>query len=1038
MSEISFSYIFGCSMNHNIISLCLNSDNICTGSATGEIAIWKKNKGWEVGVICSLPEDTPCICLCIVPPAIEIQRFLGAQSLIISLHANNKIRAWDINDGKCLAYSGELFLEENNLQHIVSSSNGNAIVAGENDIFVVDVYHMTRISYFNTETKVLDLICYKDEIIAADCKKLYIFNMNSEYMAEGTVKVFEKLVNKPKLACKDNMLFISRHNELFVLNKLKLSENNVYSITFGSNISYLDISSNNIVVMVNHYIYCYLMAELINYDPKVNKNPRPRQYILSFSSKIHKVFGDLVYMTDENSIYSYDMTTSKTENYKFFLPDNDFSILNPEEKITSRNILITTELLYAIGTNAGKTIVFTINSQSKLIYFYSKTEVTTIHLHKNSLIIGYRNETISFWNFQIQQGTVSNLFPEKTIEVWASHVKVIIKIDFSKRNIDFFNEMSWKSSKISWADIGIGQCESGSILLISFETKEILCYFQALMSMIVKAHMYLNLEYLAVNCANGNIYIFNMTLQAIEREITGDSVLNFDNIGIINGDLLKNMNKSDTYLPCIQFYFAESSKKAVEVKFLTIGKTYFPSLNINLAKFIKASHQYTQDYIDSITAVISKDLFKQGIFGINKALSFKCDWVSSIHANSLRVASLLSLGLQTPQLKTDTMSLIIYSLNPVFHLRTKLLDYIEFEPEIIQIASKLLFSQKKKSLRSSKRAMSNAVGTNFSNEKYHCQRIFISLFEAISITILTCESIYAKSLQNPIIIDLLIKMLKSGESGYILLACEMMKKAQYLLADQLKDSQLEDIMKELLLYSCKDFKHVNKSFFYKVITSLAMKNLTKFCKTLGSEIKNNDLDSNYQHNVLFIIEFFIIHHYLESTSVLDDLGDFLLIAHNLKAFTDDKNYSSDFTSVLQTFVSLLPMTKQSQEGRFLIIGLPTGWLTIYDLKSDKKWKSFHVFETTISALDTRNSYIACYSSQENLVKILKIDQGLFGGMIGHGDIKMIERIPLNEIEPLAGSYQDMLKIMKIRWIGYRNLSVIRENRQEYIISASKI
>ena len=1041
MSGISFSYVFGSSIDHIILSLCLNSDSICTGSATGEIAIWKKNNQWEVGVICSLSEETSCIGLCIISSSSEILRLLGTSSLIISLYANSKLRAWDINDGKCISYSKDLFSEENNLQHITSTSNGNIIVTGKNEIFVVDIFKMNRIRYFNTENDVFDIKIYKEEIIAVDCNKLYIFDMNNDETTDGIIKNFDKNVHEPKLVYDGDLLIMSRYNELIIIHKsaaISLSETNYSILTVGSKVLYLDISNNKVFVMIYHHIYCYSKTDLIKYTINSSFIPKPKKHQINLSPKLYQVYNDLIFMTDQKNIFSYEITTEKTETYKFFLPENDFSILNSEEIITARNILISSELLYAIGTNTGRTIVLTVDSLSKLVYFYKKTEVTAIYLHKNSLIIGYINETLSFWNFEIQHGTVYYSFPEKTVEIWASYLTGIIPIEYSKRNIDYFNKESWTQSKNSWVGIGLGQCESGAISLISFETKEVLCYFQALMSPIIKASMYLNLEYLTVSCANGKIYIFNMIIQALEREISGDSVINFDNIEVANENMLKTIDKSERIISSLEFYFVENSKKAIEVKIITIGKSSFPSLNINLAKLIKAKQPYPKTLLYSVGAIISSNLFKQGIFGVNKALSFKCDWVDSRYANSLRIASLISLGLDPPHLSPDTVSLIIYSLNPQFELRTKLFNHIELDPEVVEIAENLMFSNNNQLARTDRRAMTFAACSNFSVEKYHCQRIFLSLIDAMSISILACASISSKTLKNTKIIDFLIKMLKSGESRYILLACEMIKKIQGLLSDDLKDSQLEDIIKELLLYSCKDFKNVSKTFFYKVITCISMIRLPIFCKTLANEIKNNELDPNYQCAVARALEYFVKHHYLDSTTALNELGDLFLLAHSLKAFTENRDYSTIYLSTIRTLSSLLPMVKLTQEGRYLLIGLPTGLLNIYDLKSDKKWKSINVFGTTIFAIDTRESYIACYSLQENAIRILKIDQGYFGGILGQGDVKIIERIYLEEVEPLIANYHTMLKIMKIQWTGNKSLSLMRENKQEYIISVSKI
>ena len=479
----------------------------------------------------------------------------------------------------------------------------------------------------------------------------------------------------------------------------------------------------------------------------------------------------------------------------------------------------------------------------------------------------------------------------------------------------------------------LAQCENGAVLLVSFETQEILCYFQALNSHITNAVMFLSVEYLAVSCANGNIYIFNMIIQAIEREITGDSVFLFDCRKVLPEKSLID-DKNEEICACLHWFFVDPPKKAVNVKFISIGTGYLPSLQLNLQKLVKNKGRYSKTIIKNIETIINGGIFKQGVFSVNKAISFKCNFIESKHFNSLKIAGLLTLGLKPSKQASDSVSFIIYSLKSNFNLRVQLIDYLDYDEDLLKLAESLLFS-KIKAKRTSKRAMTHASCTNFSNEKYHCQRVYISLLEALGITILASFSIISRKIQNNPI-SLLIQMIKSGEEGYILTGCELLYQGNFLFSSVMTPKETEEIIKELLLYSCKSFKNTKREYFYRTLTCIGLNNLTIFFQTLATEIKHNDFEDLYKCTILFLCEYFIQSHFLEASSVLDDIGDFLLRANETKVTADNKDFNGDFTTLLQSFASLLPMLNISQDFRYLITGLPTGWLNLYDLKAGKK------------------------------------------------------------------------------------------------------
>jgi hypothetical protein len=72
------------------------------------------------------------------------------------------------------------------------------------------------------------------------------------------------------------------------------------------------------------------------------------------------------------------------------------------------------------------------------------------------------------------------------------------------------------------------------------------------------------------------------------------------------------------------------------------------------------------------------------------------------------------------------------------------------------------------------------------------------------------------------------------------------------------------------------------------------------------------------------------------------------------------------------------------------------------------------------------------------VKTVKIEQGILGSIIGNGDMRVVEKLVLGEIDPVAVSYQELMRTVRMRWVDMKTLSIFRENKQEYLYMVKKI
>lgn len=1035
MSGLSSAFMFGGHFSHSITCISGHSSTIITGSATGEIVYWKKHENYTPGVFCALPTDSACISLCIVPANKEIAAMCSTQWLVVSLHEKSKVRMWDSVDGKCLAYSADLFAENNDLTLLTKSIEDFVLVAGKTEIYMIDVYRMQSVKFFYTERAILSITCHQNKLYTQTIGKLYIFDLQDDFENSSCaiLDIWVIIEEKTYIGVIKDLIIISNSQQLYILSKGSKSGSSIQILNLSDKIRYLTQTENSILVCLDGLIKIYKQSDIVKYYKDPRHIPNHERIVTGSCPNCYSIVLKTLIFSDGSDLKTLNIESKKIDKHKWNIEEQNFNILNIGEKVTTYNLCINEGVLIGIGTDIGRVILTTLTHSSTSVYFNKKSEVSSIYMNNSILAVGYKDETLSFWSYTPCKGTTYHTLPLKTIEVWTSPVKIMVPLSYSKRNIDYLNEMSWKNAKSNWKTIILAQSETGAVMLTCFEKLDIVSHFQALKSSITNATMFLNLEYLAISCANGHIYIFNMTVLALEREIIGEAVLNFDNIELVDNKLIKSLDRTDRFTACYEFYYVEPVRKCIEIKYITLGYDNFPVLHINLAKIVKEK----PEMITHVIPVINSGNLRSGIYGKSKAFAFKNDWVQSLHLNAVRVASMIALNLPPPTLHFNNVSMIVAALPSNSNLRGRLLEFIMISNEVIHVCESILKPHSKQ-VRHAKRTLKHSSSINFSCEKYHSQRIFVSIPEVLAIVALACACIKGHFTKPDLVIEHLILMIKSSDEGYILLATELLNRGLTTFSKSLQETQVSELSKELLLYSCKNFKNVAKDYFYKIATKIGLIHIRTFIKTLTSDIKNHDLDKNYQQQIFFTIEYFILHHFLEATSALEDLGDFILKANDIKNNFPNTLFGQHFITVLQTFAGLLPMVALSSDSKLMIIGLPTGWVYVYDLKASHKWKPLKVFTTIISALDIRENCIACYSSQESCVKTVKIEQGILGSIIGNGEMRIIEKLVLGGIDQVAVSYKELMRTVRMRWVDMKTLSIFRENKQEYLYMVKKI
>lgn len=1028
MSGLASAFLFAGNFPHLISCISGNSSTIVTGSLTGDIVYWKKNDNYIPGVFCAVPSNSPCIQLIVIPGSKELSNLCEIPWVVVSLHEKSKIRVWDLNDGKCLSYSDDIFPESNGLVFLAKLNDGHVIVSGNNKAYMIDVFKMQSLRYFCTEKKILGISCYKNKFFAQCIDKIYVFDTNEKENSSWVI--LENWVSaqaKIFIDSYENLLVIGSSQDLQIVLKNDKEEFSIQKLKLLSAVKYLILTEVNCIISLDNMIMIYELSDIVNYHKSRKYLLNPSIINTDFNSVCYGFIGNKIVTTDGKDLRTFDINDKSFKDHRWIFEDQNFNFLDKHDHITIYNICLTEDLLLGIGTDTGKVILLTPTYSKIYIFFHANSKVLSFYMHNNILAVSYKNETLVFWAYKPCQGTNNYTQPLRVIEVMGGPIKNMMPISNLKRKVNCFNEMSWVTTKARWKNMVLGQCKTGVIMIICFKKLSINFYFQALKSNIVRVIVLLNLDYLAICYTNGHIYLFNMVMLAFEREVVGEALEIFDIECDVNGKICRSFDKNDRFTVCYEFYYMEPIKKHIEVKYVSLGNVRFPVLQCDIGK-IKQNPKLAAQ----IKTIITSKIMKNGIYGKEQSFAFTNNWVSSSHLNALHIANMTDLDISLPKMPCNSFSLIFLALIPDSNFRSKLLDLIELSPNALEAYRDILkahsniASNNKKPLKQ----FNNINTENDIFDKYHSKRIFISIPDAIAITALVCASIKELLPRSKYTIDNLITLIKSSEEGYVLLASELLSCGISILSDCFIESQIEELIKELLLHSCKGYT-VPKNYFYEILTTLGLLYVNIFIKTLTSEIKNCEIHEKYQQQIFNIIEFFTIHHVLEATSVLEELGEFILKSSEIKNNTESQIFTQDFNSILQTLSGILPMVALSSGSRILVFGLATGLLQIYDLKVSKRWKNIKVFETTISALDMRENYIACYSSQESCLKTVKIEQKLLGSITGSGELKLMEKISLGEIEPLANSYHELIRITRLRWVDMKTVSIIRENKKEY-------
>ena len=128
-------------------AVAIQGDHVVTGGQSGEVCFWSiKDSSAEPRVIGTPGYQMPCKALAFLAAPCSLA--LGLEVLVLSIHADNRLRTWDVSDGKCVACSPDALLPKHvRIDKIAILEARLAALGGEiAEIIIVDCWIMSKIA----------------------------------------------------------------------------------------------------------------------------------------------------------------------------------------------------------------------------------------------------------------------------------------------------------------------------------------------------------------------------------------------------------------------------------------------------------------------------------------------------------------------------------------------------------------------------------------------------------------------------------------------------------------------------------------------------------------------------------------------------------------------------------------------------------------------------------------------------------------------------------------------------------------------------
>ncbi|CAG9332267.1 unnamed protein product [Blepharisma stoltei] len=1175
---------------HRITCLAAREGFICTGSDTGEICFWLSSlKTYEPDIICTIGKDTECKALTFIkPPSPDL---ISSDMWVISLHADNKIRSWDINDGRCISSSSSKMIpKQTKIDKIVGIQKRIIAATGEiKEILLIDVWSMEQIGNFTMGSQVAWIHSWNWNLIAMDNK--------GEVSWWNVPDLSKYYFNKSKLVeiSNDPLWSFNVSSDKQAVSFTLAKDASLMAIIYESSLTFIHSSSfrskqqdksylelDRIIVkaeFVQDFLYIVLndgkilryeigmildeigFDEMIDgYDPNVKKSfigmkssvvkyktgtnlnsldsiiaaiDTPLQNFIFYNNKILAWKNEAVIAINLQEMETQTILESKSIN--FSLQNNDLScyadcrllhLFKENEIITVSTVILSDSWpYYIIGTSLGNVFVCPfLPQQSAISYSYHSTAIICILLSKDKLVTCSEDNIMCFWNFnagsflrysisseeynrpqsisgnfkaftgfttdEIEENRKSKRLsveiqkrePLHVINVCASLIKIVLQVQPIREaeiTPEYFDEI-WAK----WDQTLLAQCEDGSILLISLNTNEVAFNFPAVSARVKEAYIHMTQDYLIAICEDAKGYIFNMSLQALERIV--DETISKNYIRQIvraraSTDTLEDMDESmiDKH-KVLQFnirqQFVVEARAPLSVKAVSIAGRDFPTIMLNVNSIAKKVSKLKQppaqlEYVLSLLtcwfekckahAAIKYGLQELihmedpvvknsiGTIGVDGCLSFAVPGLRdryeiSSYISSVLMSGILSIINSLKGLKTNLRKNVKQLANSHREVNAShIQNFKNPDPAVLALqflSGNLIAGDLLESLMPalSKEKIDGIV--NFSqimidfsesNSTTANNHHYVSLIESLCSILLGFLAIERHQIDSEVVENLVLSlrnMIKSKIQNYVAIAAKILGEGIAIWKINLTKNQIIDLCRELLIHSEKDTEL--KGTFYKALFKIVACDVNFFLEFLSKEIDNFTFMKTFPETCLTILNMFITKKYEEAAVFLPGIIEVIMRTLDPHSPIIRKNCLEKAGEALKNLVKKLPMVGFSQLTQRLAIGTLDKLIVVYDLKTANQWKVLEGHEGPVSAVefDKTGKLLASYSSKDGSVRIWKMEKGFFQELMSGSNSKPWLVHNIEKVQSKGSSYKEYLDILNLEWAeDNKSITITRED-----------
>lgn len=1133
---------------HRISCMKINDEYMVTGSETGEICIWSK-RDYTAQVICTLGKISKCLSLDFVYG--PIPELVGSDLAVATLHSDNKIRVWDIIDGRCISTSSSILLPNYKFDLLLTIQRQFIAVAGENsDIMLVDLWSMESVGYFSMTNPVVCMDYISDQQLwALDTNgslrsfaipqvrnyfhdKNYFFDLcnipNYSYNIKDEVRSFS-------ISTSANVIVVLLKHGLRVYLKEWVQEaKNEYAHIENPDIVKI-FCNDKLIIVLKETILILPIEDIIQQLHKNSNGKLIRSKSLtsvkihdlekifeSFSRKIDTsynfscIFGSDLYGFKENTVilYSLDCEDVRKVEFSFKLNDPDqFSdrcvkdLLLKGEVITYCTTFLTSEWpIYVLGTSLGKIFLCPFHAdQGIYTHNYHKSAITCIYLRSDKIISCCKDGLICFCDFKyngiydpesLLKSAQEPLDPdgkETKKKVISSSSHTFINLFFGAiSKIIRIETISDKKSETS--DVLLGQTEDLALVLMSASSETILSTLQAISDTIKEAYYHECIDYYYVLSHSDDLYIFSSESCTLERIVRGPDTY------LILRKPLRSRLSTETFEEVVEEtsskqrvtmfnlrqLFPESNSAALKVNVIHIGNSIIQLLVINVLQIVKKikkvdSPSAQLEYIlslftcweadceahESLCGCI-KDIMKVskpfiygniGTIGVGNCMSFTLPGSKNFFEVSGYITALImsagyciidALARFIPN-KPKKQQKIIYrhkhlAETPEKTLKIPFLPVLALQSLLGTTTSRYILQDNLELLNETSKQKLLETITSLIDEQWTLRsrislaKNYVGLIEALCSCLLGHYAIkyhqeFKQNKKNVLsmILNFLRCMLKTDNEGYLISSAHILGKGMEYWKSELTITQIKEIVKELLLYGCKE-SQIYKRVFYKALMRIAVCDFLNFIEILSQEIENIEIDQNYPSSCTQILDMFILKNYEEVVPYLPAVTELIVRTLNPHNPMLRKNTKEKASHALKSLITKLPLVSFYQFKQRLAIGTMDGLIVIYDLVTASQWKILKGHQGSVSAVqfNSNGELLASYSYIDCTIKIWKLKSGFIQDLIGNNNLKPFKTINLEMLSPYTESFRNFLDTVKLNWKNEDAILLRRENGIKYL------